>query len=60
MNLSAIREELQAADDQISRGEGTEYDDSKLHELFAEAGASALQLLHESTSPCSSPSNPLP
>jgi len=47
LNVSVIREELASADDQISRGEGIEYDEQNLPKLFAETKASALQLLRE-------------
>ena len=47
LNVSVIREELASADEQISRGKGTEYDERNVHELFAETKASALQLLRE-------------
>jgi hypothetical protein len=46
INLSVIREELLAADRQISRGEGVEYDEV-LPLLFAETEANAMQLLRE-------------
>jgi hypothetical protein len=47
LNLSVIREELFAADEQISRREGSEYDEIKLPELFRETEADALQLLRQ-------------
>ena len=47
LNVSVIREELLAADEQISRGEGSDYDETTLSQLFAETEASALQLLRE-------------
>lgn len=47
LNVSVIREELLAADEQISRREGSEYDEESLQHLFAETEASALQLLRE-------------
>jgi hypothetical protein len=50
MNLSVIREELLAADQQISRGEASEYDEATLPQLFAETEASAMQLLREKAS----------
>jgi hypothetical protein len=47
MNASIVREQLLAADDQISRGEGSEFDQETLADLFAETRASALDLLRE-------------
>jgi hypothetical protein len=47
LSVSVIREELLAADEQISRGEGSEFDEKTLPQLFAETEASALQLLRE-------------
>jgi hypothetical protein len=47
LNVAVIREELRAADEQISRGEGSEYDETTLPQLFAETEASALQLLRK-------------
>ena len=47
LSVSVIREELLAADEQISRGEGSAYDETTLSQLFAETEASALQLLRE-------------
>jgi hypothetical protein len=49
LNLAVIREELLTADQQISRGEGSEYDDETLPQLFAETEAAALQLLRQKT-----------
>jgi hypothetical protein len=47
LNVAVIREELLAADEQISRGEGSEYDEKTLPQLFAETEASALQVLRQ-------------
>lgn len=47
LNVSVIREELLVADGQISRGEGSGYDETTLSQLFAETEAGALQLLRE-------------
>lgn len=49
LNVAVIREELLAADEQISRGEGSEYDETTLPQLFTETEASALQLLRKQT-----------
>jgi hypothetical protein len=49
LHAAVIREELLAADEQISRGEGFEYDETSLPQLFAETEASALQLLRKKT-----------
>ncbi len=49
LNLAVIREELLAADEQISRGEGSEYDEQTLPQLFRETEAGALQLLKQRT-----------
>ncbi len=49
LNSAVIREGLLAADDQISRGEGSEYDEQTLRQLFHDTEASALQLLKQRT-----------
>ena len=49
MNASVIRGELLAADAQISRGEGAEYDENTLHKLFAETKASIANKLTRAT-----------
>jgi toxin ParE1/3/4 len=45
--LATLREELLAADERITRGEGTEYDTETLAKLFRETEALALRILRE-------------
>jgi Arc/MetJ-type ribon-helix-helix transcriptional regulator len=48
--LATLREELLAADDRITRGEGAEYDTETLAKLFQETEADALRILREKMS----------
>jgi hypothetical protein len=50
INVSVIRQELASADEAISRGEGSEYDEQTLFDLFAETRSNALQLLRTKSS----------
>lgn len=45
--LATLREELLAADERITRGEGAKYDTETLAELFRETQADALRILRE-------------
>jgi Arc/MetJ-type ribon-helix-helix transcriptional regulator len=45
--LATLREELLAADERITHGEGAEYDTETLAELFRETEADALRILRE-------------
>jgi Arc/MetJ-type ribon-helix-helix transcriptional regulator len=47
--LATLREELLAADERITRAEGTEYDTETLAELFHETEADALRILWKQT-----------
>lgn len=47
LNSDVIRQELLAADEEISGGEGSEYDEHSLQQLFHETEAGALQLLKQ-------------